>query len=59
MALKGKGHDGRLSPHAASALAEMLAEGAKGVNPLAKTGEIVRFYLESLVPRLMGQPQIS
>lgn len=42
-----------------SALAEMLAEGAKGVNPLAKTGEIVRFYLESLVPRLMAQPQIS
>jgi uridine phosphorylase len=42
-----------------SALAEMLAEGAKGVNPLAKTGEIVRFYLESLVPRLMDQSQIS
>jgi uridine phosphorylase len=42
-----------------SALAEMLAEGDKGVNPLAKTGEIVRFYLESLVPRLMAQPQIS
>lgn len=42
-----------------SALAEMLAEGAKGVNPLAKTGEILRFYLESLVPRMSRTPQIS
>lgn len=38
-----------------SALAEMLAEGAEGVNPLAKTGEIVRFYVETLAPRLAAR----
>lgn len=37
-----------------SALAAMLANGAAGVNPLAKTGEIVRFYIETLAPRLTG-----
>lgn len=42
-----------------SALAEMLAEGARGVNPLAKTGEIVRFYLETLVLLLGDGGQIS
>ncbi|MBL9050018.1 MAG: hypothetical protein JNK19_07900 [Tabrizicola sp.] len=38
-----------------SALAEMLAEGAEGINPLARTGEIVRFYVETLAPRLAAK----
>lgn len=37
-----------------SALAEMLADGASGINPLSRTGEIVRFYVETLAPRLQG-----
>ena len=37
-----------------SALAAMLASGVDGVNPLEKTGEIVRFYIETLAPRLHG-----
>lgn len=36
-----------------SALAEMLGKGATVVNPLDKTGEIVRFYIETLSRRLV------
>lgn len=41
--------DGR----AESDLAGMLSDQAQGVNPLQRTGEIVRFYLETLAPRLL------
>lgn len=37
-----------------SVLAGMLAAGVTGVNPLERTGEIVRFYVETLAPRLQG-----
>lgn len=37
-----------------SALAAMLSDGASGLNPLAMTGEIVRFYIETLAPRLLS-----
>ncbi len=36
-----------------SVLAEMLAEGPQGMNPLERTSEIVRFYLETLAPGLL------
>lgn len=38
-----------------SALSAMLANGADGVSPLEKTGEIVQFYIETLAPRLQDQ----
>lgn len=40
------------SADAQSALSVMLSGEAGGFNPLEKTGEIVRFYLETLIPRL-------
>jgi uridine phosphorylase len=39
--------------HSESTLGAMLsATGATGLNPLEKTGDIVRFYIETLAPRL-------
>lgn len=32
----------------------MLASGTTGLNPLAMTGDIVRFYLEILAPLLLS-----
>lgn len=36
-----------------STLATMLEAGAPGPNPLAQTGEVVRFFVEDLAPRLL------
>ncbi len=36
-----------------STLAAMLEAGAPGPNPLAQTGDIVRFFVEELAPRLL------
>ncbi len=38
-----------------SALATMLAGGSKELNPLELTGDIVRFYIETLAPRLLDR----
>ncbi len=40
------------SEHAESALSAMLSGETDGFNPLEKTGEIVRFYLETLLSRI-------
>lgn len=41
------------SGHSESTLATMLAAGSTELNPLALTGDIVRFYVETLAPLLL------